>query len=94
MVAVRLCQNNLIDNGTLERLIDDYTQEWEKEQEKRKAKHGGGPSFYKVRRSQLGRGTLQFARRMIQSRSLAVSKAAVILSVKPWQVPRLLKSAT
>ena len=94
MVAVRLCQNGLITNEKLIQLRALYRQRWEEkrqdERERRKARNGG-PSFYQVRRSHLGEGTLQFARRMIQSQNLAVTKAAVILSVKPGQVAELLK---
>ncbi|MDE2835046.1 MAG: XRE family transcriptional regulator [Bacteroidota bacterium] len=94
MVAVRLHQEGLIEEGVHAQLMAHFRRMWEesrqRERDQRRARKGG-PSFYQVRRSHLGEGTLQFARRMMQSHHLAVTKAAVILSVKPGQVAELLK---
>lgn len=94
MVAMRLYQERVISYAFFSQLEQHYAKEWEKsqqrKQETRKGKKAKGPSFYDVRRSELGNGLLQFAKRMIQSENLTVSKAAIILSVKPGQVYELL----
>lgn len=97
MVAMRLYHERVITKESFMKLEQYYTKEWEKsrqrKRETRKDKKVGGPSFYHVRRSELGDGLLRFVKRMIQSESLTVSKAAVILSAKPWQVSKLLESS-
>ena len=91
LIAMRLYQEQVISYELFSQLQGHYNQEWEKSrQKKRERKKTGGPSFYRVKRSQLGDGLLRFIRRMIHSETLTVSKAAIILSVKPSQVYKLL----
>lgn len=91
MVAMRLYQERIMSHESFSQLQKHYKQEWEKSRQRKQArKKTGGPSFYRVKRSQLGDGLLQFVKRMIQSENLTVSKAAIILSVKSGQVYKLL----
>ncbi|MCY3615176.1 MAG: XRE family transcriptional regulator [Bacteroidetes bacterium] len=96
MVATRFYQERVISHVSFLQLERYYTAKWEESRHRSKEtqndKQAGGPSFYRVRRNELGGGLLQFAKRMIQSERLTVSKAAIIMSVKPGQVSRLLKS--
>jgi len=91
MVAVRLFQEGLIRDGVLEQLRAHFGRKREESRQRERENRRGGPSFYQVTRSQLGEGTLHFTRRMMQAQNLAVTKAAVILSVKPGQVAEILK---
>ena len=93
MVATRLYQEKLILRDAYSQLMKNYKLEWKQSQQNRKTstnKQGGGIGYYKTQRSRLGEGMLHFAKRMIQSGGLTVSKAAIILGVKPWNVSKLL----
>lgn len=94
MVATRLYQEKLILQETYSKLMESYKLEWERSQQQKQetstSKQDSGPDYYKTQRSRLGEGTLHFAERMIQSGGLTVSKAAIILGVKPWNVSKLL----
>jgi len=94
MIATRFYQEGFIEQEVYSSLMDHYRDEWKKsEQEKQKASKSsqrGGPSYYISQRSQLGNQTLEFANRMIQSGGLTVTKAALILGVKPGNVFKLL----
>ncbi|MDE2732707.1 MAG: XRE family transcriptional regulator [Bacteroidota bacterium] len=90
-VAVRLFQEGLIRDRALAQLRARFGRMWEESRQREREDRRGGPSFYQVTRSQLGEGTLQFTRRKMLSQDLAVTKAAVILSVKPGQVAEILK---
>lgn len=96
MVATRLHQERVITRAVFRQLDQFYAKEWERFQNRKKEtqrdKEAGDPSFYRVRRSELGNGLLQFVNRMIQLKNLTVSKAAIILAAKPGQVSKLLRS--
>ncbi len=86
MVATRLHQENLISKARCLYLKNYYRQKWEESDSKQK----GGPDYYTKMRNRLGNGVLGFVERMLQSEDLSVSKAAIILSVKPGHVYDLL----
>ena len=94
MVATRLYQERLILQEIYSQLMEGYKSEWERFQQQNQqtsaSNEGGGPGYFITQRSRLGEGVLHFADRMIQSGGLTVSKAAVILGVKPWNVFKLL----
>lgn len=94
MVATRFYQEGLIQQEVYSSLMDNYRDDWNKSlHEKQKASKTGqqeGPSYYVTQRYQLGNQTLEFANRMIQSGGLTVTKAAIILGVKPSNVFKLL----
>ncbi|MXW15548.1 MAG: ImmA/IrrE family metallo-endopeptidase [Rhodothermaceae bacterium] len=94
MVATRLHQEGLILQEVYSQLMEVYKFEWERSrqhnQKKSTGKQDGGPGYFTTQRSRLGEGMLHFADRMIQSGGLTVSKAAIILGVKPWNVSKLL----
>ena len=94
MVATRFFQERHISHNSYQRLKQSYAEEWENSQQRpitsRESSSSGGPSPYVIWRSELGNGMIQFVRRMIQSDNLSVSKAAIILSVKPSHVHKLI----
>jgi len=94
MVATRFYQEGLIQQEVYSSLMDNYRDDWNKSlHEKQKASKTGqqeGPSYYVTQRYQLGNQTREFANRMIQSGGLTVTKAAIILGVKPSNVFKLL----
>lgn len=94
MVATRLRQEGLILQGVYSQLMGDYESEWKRSQQQNQetssSRQNKGPGYFIIQRSRLGEGILQFADRMIQSGGLTVSKASIILGVKPWNVSKLL----
>ena len=96
MVAYRLLRANRIERPTFELLRADFREQWRRFRDARRARSReseGGPSYYSVRRHRVGRGLLNFTRRMVDSRALSTTKAARILGVKPAQVGRMLRPA-
>lgn len=94
MVATRLHQEGLILQEVYSQLMEDYKSEWERSRQQNQktsaSKQNKGPGYFTTQRSRLGEGILHFADRMIQSGGLTVSKASIILGVKPWNVSKLL----
>ncbi|MXZ05744.1 MAG: ImmA/IrrE family metallo-endopeptidase, partial [Rhodothermaceae bacterium] len=94
MVATRLRQEGLILQGVYSQLMEDYESEWKRSQQQNQesssSRQNKGPGYFITQRSRLGEGILHFADRMIQSGGLTVSKASIILGVKPWNVSKLL----
>ncbi len=93
MVSYNLVLDGSLDNRIWERLqrqfAADRMQSAEQEHESRKAQ-SGGPSYYIVRRHQLGNALIDLARYSVRTRALTPSKAAVILGVAPRNVYPLL----
>ncbi len=94
MVVTRFYQEGYIQQEVYESLMNNYRDDWNKSlHEKQKASKTGqqqGPGYYATQRSQLGNQTLEFANRMIHTGGLTVTKAAIILGVKPSNVFKLL----
>ncbi len=96
MVAYRLLRANRIDRPTFERLRADFRRQWRQHRDRHRARARewvGGPSYYVVRRHQVGQSLLGFTRRMLGSGALSTTKAARILGVKPPQVGKMLRPA-
>ena len=93
MVAYRLLRAKRIDQQTFVRLRAIFTERWDHERNQQRAKareSDGGPNYYAVRRHRVGQALLQVTNRLMQSEALSVTKAAIILDVKPRQVSKLL----
>ena len=93
MVAYRLLRAKRIDQQTFVRLRAIFKERWDHERNQQRAKareSGGGPNYYAVRRHRVGQALLQVTNRLMQSEALSVTKAAIILDVKPSQVSKLL----
>lgn len=96
MVAYKLLLDNQITNEFWQRLSSKFHSDWRDSLQKRKDKKGrtaGGPSYYVVRRSKLGRELTNLASRALNSGSLTPSKASIVLlGVKPGNVHELVSN--
>lgn len=93
MVAYRLLRAKRIDQQTFVRLRAIFKERWDHERNQQRAKareSDGGPNYYAVRRHRVGQALLQVTNRLMQSEALSVTKAAIILDVKPSHVSKLL----
>ena len=89
LIAYRLQRSSMIDTVLYRRLADLFRRQWLDERH-RIASSGGGPSYYTVRRHRVGKALLDLVRRGHGEGSLATTKAAVMLGVKPMQVGHML----
>ena len=97
MVAYRLLSAKWIDRETFRRLRAGFREQWRQNRDRQRAKgrkSEGGPSYYVVRRHRVGRGLLDFTRRMLNSGGLSTTKVARILGVASAQVGRMLRPAS
>lgn len=90
LVAYRLQRSSTIDTVLYRRLADVFRRQWLDERQRTTSREGG-PSYYTVRRHRVGTALLDLVRRGLGEGSLATTKAAVMLGVKPTQVGRVLK---
>ncbi len=94
MVAYRLLRANRLERSTFQRLRAEFREEWrqlrDRQREDRRETEGG-PSYYTVRRDRVGRGLIEFTRRLVSSGALSTTKAAMILGVKPPHVGKMLR---
>ncbi len=94
MVAYTLFLDGKITYGVWVGLADKFRQEWLERRKQRKIKEGrkiGGPDYYVVQRSKLGKELTGLADRAMNSGRLTPSKASVVLlGVKPGNVHALL----
>ena len=89
MIAYNLWLDGYISSEIWERLRLHYAQQWaetaEHERERNKLNRGG-PSYYKLRKSQLGNALVDLTRYAVSANALTPSKAAVVLGVAPTSV--------
>lgn len=89
MISYNLWLEGHIDYDIWERLRvrykKDRAERKNQESEKRKT-HNGGPSYYTVRRHQLGNALVDLVRYAVSTRALTPSKAATVLGVAPRSV--------
>ena len=89
MISYNLWLDGYIDQETWERLRLQYANQWaqtaERERERNKLS-SGGPSYYTLRRSQLGNALVNLTRYAVSANTLTPSKAAVVLGVAPRSV--------
>ncbi len=93
MVAYTLRLDNRISVVQWQKLQEQFDSD--RHAQKVKEKEGsrdqaGGPSYYQVRRYQLGSSLINLARRSMDAGVLTPSKAGIILGVKPRNVEALL----
>ena len=94
MVAHRLLRTKRIDQQTFGPLREVFRERWDHERNQQRAKareSESGPNYYTVRRHRVGQALLEFTGRLVQSEALSITKAAMILDVKPGQVSKLLR---
>ena len=97
MVAYKLFQLGLVDQGTWKGLTEHFRKAWvaSKEQDalsdERKA---GGPNYYVVRRHRLGKALLGLVGRSLGEGLLTPTKAGLLLGVKPRNVDPLIFGET
>ena len=93
MVAYQLLRAKRIDQQTFARLRAVFKDRWQHERAQQRLvtrKSEGGPNYYVVRRHRVGQPLLQLTSRMVGSDALSITKAAMILDVKPRRVSKLL----
>jgi Zn-dependent peptidase ImmA (M78 family) len=91
LIAYKLYRHGMIDRQNWKRLNSLFRQQWlQWRKVPRNGDREGGPDYYVVRRHRLGTNLVDLARRMLLDGSLAPSKAARILGVKPSHVYTLL----
>ena len=91
MVAYRLFERHNLDERTWRSLAQKFQEEWHASKRRRKEKADGGPNYYVVKRSKLGRELTRLVNRGLQSGSLTPSKASIVLlGVKPSNVHELI----
>lgn len=93
MVAYNLQKEGFITRSLSHSLFSRFEKDWaeQKAREKERQKfREGGPDYYRLKRSQIGRLLLDLAKRTLQAGDLTPSKAATVLGVKPRNVEPLL----
>ncbi len=89
MISYNLMLDGGIQQPLWERLRSYFAEERREKAEQdrqRRRTRGGGPSYYTVRRHQLGKALVELARYSVNSRALTPSKAAVVLGIAPRNV--------
>lgn len=89
LVAYRLHRAGLIDRTRYRRLAAVFYRAW-KGARKLGVSGGGGPNYYVVKRHRVGKALVGLVERGLGERTLATTRAAVVLGVKPAQVGPLL----
>lgn len=93
MVAYNLLSKKMIETLFWQKLQYQFDEDRKAQAAKEKDKQrsqGSGPSYYAVRRHQLGPGLVQLAKQFVDTGQLTPSKAGVVLGVKPLNVFPLL----
>ena len=97
MVAYRLLRAKRIDQQAYDALREVFRERWLHKRDRQRARaheSDGGPNYYVVRRHRVGHALLRITSRMVESDALSITKAAIILDVKPVQVDKMLRHAS
>ena len=97
MVAYRLLRANRIDQRAFDALREIFRERWLHKRDRQRTRVrelDGGPNYYVVRRHRVGHALLRFTTRMVESDALSITKAAIILDVKPVQVGKMLRPSS
>ena len=97
MVAYRLLRAKRIDQQAYDALREVFRERWLHKRDRQRARaheSDGGPNYYVVRRHRVGHALLRITSRMVESDALSITKAAMILDVKPVQVDKMLRQAS
>lgn len=89
LVAYRLQRSGLITQGIYHELALYFNTRWRDSRDKqreRAKKSDGGPSYYVVKRFQLGGALLNLTERMLSSGELSTTKVATVLGVRALKV--------
>lgn len=95
LVSYRLFRQGLISKKDWGELDEFFFAQWSEAQAREKGRNkqrDGAPSYYVVRRHRLGGALLDFAQRMTSSGALSMTKAGLILGVRPINVQKLLQT--
>lgn len=90
-IAYRLYQRAVIDKALWIQLRNFYRKRWESQRKEKKLEHKkrkGGPSYYVLRRHELG-VLVRLVQRFTYSGALSTTRAGMLLNVKPLKVHRL-----
>lgn len=93
MVAYKAYRTGHISFGVFDRLSDHFRQQWiqsRRSQREQSLERDGRIDYYVVRRHRVGLSLVGLVSRMMDAGSLATSKAAIVLGVKPTQVHNLI----
>lgn len=94
MVAYQLLRANRIDQHAFDALREIFRERWLHKRDRQRAlarESDSGPNYYVVRRHRVGHALLRLTSRMVESDALSITKAAIILDVKPLQVSKMLR---
>jgi len=92
LVSYRLLRRDSISGKLWSDLSKFYKDQWLASKDKQKIrnkKQDGGPDYFIVRRNKLGNALIRFAERMTYSGALTITKAGLLLGVKPLKVHKL-----
>ena len=95
MVAYKAYRAGRISYDVFDRLTNHFRQHWLQErrsQRERSLEREDRIDYYVVRRHRVGHGLVGLVSRMMDAGSLATSKAAIVLGVKPTQVHKLINA--
>ena len=93
-VTYRFVKEGWISATAASELFALYRDRWQRDKQRQKEDRQPdetGPSFYMMRRHQLGAGLIDMVRRALQEEALTHTKAAKILGVGPGSVSSLLR---
>ena len=96
MVAYAALRAGVIEQDGYNDLAEQFRSQWlDARAARRKRENGqkGGPSWYVVRRYQVGNALIDLAKRALDARELTTFKAATILDVNPKTVQNLVEMA-
>lgn len=94
MVAYQLLRTNRIHQQAFDALREIFRERWLHKRDRQRAlarESDSGPNYYVVRRHRVGHALLRLTSRMVESDALSITKAAIILDVKPLQVSKMLR---
>ncbi len=92
LVSYRLMRQSSIDKKLWSKLSMFFKDQWLASKDKQNfqnKKQDGGPNYFVVRRNKLGNALVSFAERMTYSGVLTITKAGLLLGVKPLKVQKL-----
>ncbi len=93
MVAYRLNRAGVIQFDTWNRLSSAFRDQWinwRRQNRERARNRDGGPNYFVIRRHRVGTALISLVRRMVETGTLATTKAGTVLGVKPKNVQTLI----
>jgi Zn-dependent peptidase ImmA (M78 family) len=97
LVSYRLFRHGTISIKLWATLSDHFTKQWLDSREKiknRNKQQEGGPSYFVVRRHNLGDALVRFAERMFSSGVLTPTKVGLLLGIRPLKVHKLFEPSS